>query len=217
MLRVGRLPHQNCMLHPEGIYRAFPHPQRICPSGSSSTQARSMGRGAGPSKLTPSLSYPLPWQGHLNFVLAFVPVRRTAKVRTHGIDHKEAFRIPHNPDPIILLKAGVHTEPKISKEADLKNATLAQKECVEKKSAESSKSLLLEIRKHKSRQTCAVESTVSQRLLPCLVTRIGSLPLPLFVTYRFVTTSLQIISQRFRAVRAVNHAAEKPSRGWRPS
>src|SRR5207247_234944 len=44
----------------------------ICPSGASWTLARSIGRGAGPSKLIPSLSYPLPWQGHLNlFSLCF--------------------------------------------------------------------------------------------------------------------------------------------------
>ena len=32
--------------------------------------ARSIGRGAGPSKFTPSLSYPLPWHGHLNLFSA---------------------------------------------------------------------------------------------------------------------------------------------------
>src|SRR6266567_4730477 len=57
---------------PLGHEYSFEVSTRTCPSGASSICARSMGRGAGPSKLIPSLSYPLPWQGHLNlFSLGF--------------------------------------------------------------------------------------------------------------------------------------------------
>src|SRR5437588_5527479 len=57
---------------PFGHEYSFEVSTRICPSGASSTCARSIGRGAGPSKLIPSLSYPLPWHGHLNlFSLGF--------------------------------------------------------------------------------------------------------------------------------------------------
>src|SRR2546428_13895787 len=42
----------------------------IWPCASSSTCARSIGRGAGPSKLIPSGVYPLPWHGHLNLFSA---------------------------------------------------------------------------------------------------------------------------------------------------
>src|ERR1700722_16261575 len=57
---------------PLGHEYSFEVSTRICPSGASSTCARSIGRGAGPSKLIPSLSYPLPWHGHLNlFSLGF--------------------------------------------------------------------------------------------------------------------------------------------------
>src|SRR3984957_16269173 len=57
---------------PLGHEYSFEVSTRTCPSGASSIFARSIGRGAGPSKLMPSLSYPLPWQGHLNlFSLGF--------------------------------------------------------------------------------------------------------------------------------------------------
>src|SRR5579864_5988619 len=61
-----------CVGCPFGHEYNFDVSTRICPSGASSIFARSIGRGAGPSKLIPSLSYPLPWQGHLNlFSLGF--------------------------------------------------------------------------------------------------------------------------------------------------
>src|SRR4029077_16980631 len=65
----GSLKCEGC---PFGHEYNFDVSTRICPSGAMLILARSIGRGAGPSKFTPSLSYPLPWHGHLNlFSLGF--------------------------------------------------------------------------------------------------------------------------------------------------
>src|SRR5262249_58084225 len=69
----------------------------IWPSGSSSTWALSIGRGAGPSKLIPSLVYPLPWQGHLNLFSAGFQsgVHPRCVQRAYITKSRSAFRTTH--------------------------------------------------------------------------------------------------------------------------
>ena len=107
----------------------------IWPVASSSTCARSMGRGAGPSKLIPSGVYPLPWQGHLNLCSAgfqsgvqprCVQRAKITKMRSRFADH---------PDAVLGLEALIHARLEIRRVPDFENRAGFEK-CARKEKAE---------------------------------------------------------------------------------
>ena len=94
----------------------------ICPSASTSTCARSIGRGAGPSKLIASTVVTTAVARTLEFVLACLPIWCAAQMRTSRIDHEQAVRRLSHPDALLLLPLGVDAQCVVARCTDLESA-----------------------------------------------------------------------------------------------
>ena len=59
--------------------------------------------------------------GTLEFVFRGFPVRRAAQMRAAGEDHKQAVRLAHHPNPVLLFEALVNARLEIRGVTDFEN------------------------------------------------------------------------------------------------